>query len=122
MRRVRPAQGVSLADVPAEAALVYAGERADLVGQLAPMFRDLLTKEGLNTVYEDVELPLVPVLVEVERAGVRIDGPALAGQSHRLEQELALRTAQIYGARAARSKSIRPSSSRSSLRQAAVPV
>src|SRR5439155_1835466 len=42
------------------------------------------------------ELPLVPVLVAVERAGIRIDGPALAAQSQRVEQELAQRTAQIY--------------------------
>jgi DNA polymerase-1 len=92
----RGAKAVSLADVPSEAALVYAGERADLVGQLAPLFRELLAKEGLSTVYEHLELPLLPVLVDVERAGVRIDGPALAEQSQRLEQELVLRTAQIY--------------------------
>jgi DNA polymerase-1 len=92
----RGAKAVSLADVPVEAALTYAGERADLVGQLAPMFRDLLAKEGLFPVYEQVDLPLVPVLVEVERAGVRIDGPALAAQSKWFEEELAKRTAQIY--------------------------
>ena len=37
-------------------------------------------------------------MIAVERAGVRIDGPALAAQSHRLEQELKQRTAQIYEA------------------------
>jgi DNA polymerase-1 len=41
-------------------------------------------------------LPLVPVLVDVERAGVHIDGPALGSQSQRLEQDLAKRTQEIY--------------------------
>ena len=41
----RGAKAVSLADVPVEAALDYAGERADLAGQLAPLFRELL-EEG----------------------------------------------------------------------------
>jgi DNA polymerase-1 len=94
----RGAKAVSLADVPAESALDYAGERADLAGQLAPRFREVLAQEQLREVYERLELPLIPVLIAVERAGVRVDGPALAAQSQKLEQELARRTAQIYEA------------------------
>ena len=71
----RGAKAVSLADVPVEAVVDYAGERADLAGQLAPLFRDLLEKEQLDEVYATLELPLIPVLVAIERAGVRIDRP-----------------------------------------------
>jgi DNA polymerase I len=92
----RGSKAVTLADVPVEAAADYACERADLAGQLAPIFRAQLEKDELTSVYATLERPLIPVLVAVERAGVRIDGPALAGQSKRLEQELAQRTAQIY--------------------------
>jgi DNA polymerase-1 len=92
----RGAKALSLANLPVDAALDYAGERADLVGQIAPVARDLLTKEALGEVYTSVELPLVPVLVAVERAGIRIDGPALAAQSTQVEQELTRRTALIF--------------------------
>jgi len=94
----RGAKSVSLADIPVEAAVTYAGERADLVVQLAPIFREMLAKEQLTDVYDTLEKPLVPVLVAVERAGVRIDGPSLASQSQRLEQDLARRTKEIYEA------------------------
>src|SRR2546428_12064841 len=77
----RGAKAVSLADLPIEAAIDYAGERADLAGQLAPIFRDLLAKEHLADVYTALELPLIPVLVAIERAGVRVDAPALLAQS-----------------------------------------
>jgi DNA polymerase-1 len=92
----RGVKAVSLADLPVEAAVDYAGERADLVGQLAPIFRELLAKEQLTEVYETLELPLVPVLIAVERAGIRIDGGAMAGLSQKVEQDLAQRTARIY--------------------------
>jgi len=92
----RGVKALSLADVPVEAALDYAGERADLVGQLAPRFRELLDREQLREVYETIEHPLIPVLVAMERAGVRVDGPALAAQSQKIEQELAQRTARIF--------------------------
>ena len=92
----RGAKSVSLADLPVEAALTYAAERADLVVQLAPIFRDLLAREQLGEVYSYLELPLIPVLVAVEQAGVRIDGPALASQSQRLVADLARRTKEIY--------------------------
>jgi DNA polymerase-1 len=94
----RGVKAVSLADVPVEAILDYAAERADLVGQLAPVFRELMAKEHLSDVYETLERPLIPVLVDVERAGIRIDGPSLASQSQRLEQDIARRSKEIYEA------------------------
>jgi DNA polymerase-1 len=92
----RGVKALSLADVPVEAAVDYAGERADLVGQLAPIFRELLVKERLNEVYDTLELPLVPVLIAVERAGIRVDGHAMAGLSQKVEQDLARRTGRIF--------------------------
>ncbi len=92
----RGAKAVSLADVPVEMALDYAGERADLVRQLTPRLREQLAHDELIGVYDEVERPLIPVLVAVERAGVRVDGPALAAQSQKIEQELSQRTTQIY--------------------------
>ena len=46
--------------------------------------------------YQSLELPLVPVLVAIERAGVRIDAAALLSQSQRIDQELASRSRQIF--------------------------
>jgi len=92
----RGAKAMSLADVPVDAALVYACERADLVGQLAPALHQMLAKEQLSDVYSTLELPLVPVLIAVERAGIRVDTTALAAQSQRVDQELAQRSATIF--------------------------
>jgi DNA polymerase-1 len=94
----RGVKALSFADVPPDVLLNYAAERADLVGQLAPVFAALLEKEQLVSVYEELERPLIPVLVEVERAGIRIDGPSLAAQSQRLEQEIARRSKDIFEA------------------------
>jgi DNA polymerase I len=94
----RGAKAISFADVPPDRLLNYAAERADIVGQLAPVFRELLDKEELSRVYEELELPLIPVLVDIERAGVRIDGPKLAAQSQRLEQDIARRSKEIHDA------------------------
>jgi DNA polymerase-1 len=50
----------------------------------------------MDGVFRDIELPLVPVLADIERHGVRIDLPALAGQSTRNDAELASRSAKIF--------------------------
>ncbi len=89
-------KALSLAELPAEAAVDYACERADLAGQLGPVFQDLLAKEDLREVYDTLELPLIPVLVAMERAGVRIDARALSAQSQHVDRELATRSAQIF--------------------------
>src|SRR5439155_1410241 len=79
----RGAKAVSLADLPVDAAIDYAGERADLAGQLAPLLRGLLVKEQLDGVYTTLELPLVPVLVAVERAGIRRPGASIRASTRR---------------------------------------
>ena len=92
----RGAKAISFADVPLERMLDYAGERADLALQMAGPLRELLRREELEELYQQFELPLVPVLVAIERAGVRIDGPTLLSQSGNVDRELARRAAQIY--------------------------
>jgi DNA polymerase-1 len=89
-------RALTLAELPVEAVVDFAGERADLVGQLAPLLENQLKKEELTQVYHTLELPLVPVLVDVERAGVHIDSAALLAQSQRVEQELTRLMKQVY--------------------------
>jgi DNA polymerase I len=92
----RGAKAIPFAQIPAENALDYSGERADLALQLSGTLRSLLQREDLDKLYRDLELPLIPVLVAIEQAGIRIDGPALSKQSTHVEQELASRSARIF--------------------------
>ncbi len=92
----RGVKSVSFAQIPVDAALDYAGERSDLAWQLAPVLRELLAREDLETLYEQLEHPLIPVLAAIERAGVRIDGPALASQSQQIDQELNRLASRVY--------------------------
>jgi DNA polymerase-1 len=92
----RGVKGVSFAAIPIAAARDFGGERADLALQLSAKLRDLLQRENLEQLYCEIERPLIPVLVDIERAGVRIDGDALRTQSDRVEQELNRLAATIY--------------------------
>ena len=44
----------------------------------------LLARDELTEVYRSLELPLIPVLIAVEQAGVRVDSAALAVQSRQV--------------------------------------
>jgi DNA polymerase I len=92
----RGARSVSFAQIPVQAALDYAGERSDLALQVSEPLRELLTKEDLERLYEQLEHPLIPVLIDIERAGIRIDGPALASQSQNIDEELNRLAARVY--------------------------
>jgi DNA polymerase-1 len=92
----RGVKAVSLSQLTPEAALTFACERADLARQLSASFAPRLAEAGLDSLFRDVEMPLVPVLASVERVGVRLDGPALAAQSQRIEGELARYSARIF--------------------------
>jgi DNA polymerase-1 len=94
--RGKGAKAINVSETTPESVLDYAGERADLALQLADRLSNALVTEALDSVYRDLEQPLLPVLAAMEQTGVRIDGAALAAQSQHVERELQKRAAQIY--------------------------
>jgi DNA polymerase-1 len=65
-----------------------AGERADYLQRLAPLLRREIAAEGLENVYEKIDLPLSRVLAEMERVGVLVDPEALNKMSQSMEKEV----------------------------------
>jgi DNA polymerase-1 len=94
--RGKGVKALAFAQVPTDAMVKYAGERADLTLQLAPRLTSAMQAAGLESVYRDLELPLVPVLTAMELAGVRVDAKVLAAQATKLDAELTTRAARIY--------------------------
>ena len=90
------ARAPGLADVPVDAVVEYAGERSDLALQAAERLVPRLAGDGLERLYRDLELPLVPVLVDLERAGVCLDTRALAAQSVAMDAQLSALQAEIH--------------------------
>jgi DNA polymerase-1 len=62
-------------------------ESADITQRLAASLRDEVEKQQLTSVYDEIDLPLVPVLARMEQAGVKIDCDVLRAMSVRLEGE-----------------------------------
>jgi len=65
-----------------------AGERADFLQRLAPVLRKEVEAQGLESVYEKIDLPLAGVLAEMERVGILVDPDALAKMSQSMEKEV----------------------------------
>ncbi len=71
-------------------------EAADITGRLTAAFRDEVKNAGLTKLYEEIDLPLVPVLARMEQAGVKIDTAALARMSTELEREISVKEKEIH--------------------------
>jgi len=73
-------------------------EAADIAGRLAGALRSEVEQAGLVKLYEEMDLPLVPVLARMEHAGVKIDTSALSQMSTELEREIASKAKEVYEA------------------------
>jgi len=71
-------------------------ESADITGRLASALRAEVEQANLTKLYEEMDLPLVPVLARMEQAGVKIDTAALTQMSSQLEGESAVKAKEIY--------------------------
>jgi DNA polymerase I len=71
-------------------------ETADVTGRLAAALREDVKQAGLTNLYEEMDLPLVPVLARMEQAGVKIDTAALAKMSTELERESNAKAKEIH--------------------------
>ena len=82
--------------VPIDKAVAYAAEDADVTLRLWHILKPRLAAERRMTVYETLERPLVPVIVEMERAGVKVDKAVLARLSSDFAQKMARFEDEIY--------------------------
>ncbi|HTD96528.1 MAG TPA: DNA polymerase I, partial [Edaphobacter sp.] len=71
-------------------------EAASAVQRIAPILRKEIETSGVTNVYDTIDLPLVPVLLRMEQAGVRIDPATLSAMSNRLAIDIDNLAERIY--------------------------
>jgi DNA polymerase-1 len=87
---------IGFAEVPVEAAGAYACEDADLPLRLKAVLEPMLEERELTRLFEEVEMPLVEVLAEMEMAGVAVDVAFLEEMSGELATEMERLVGEIY--------------------------
>ncbi len=75
----------------------YACACADAIGQLSDLLAAEMEKQGIHKLFDDVEMPLVPILVRMQRNGVLLDISLLAEMSERLGDRLTALESEICG-------------------------
>ncbi|HEV3144690.1 MAG TPA: DNA polymerase I [Gemmataceae bacterium] len=74
----------------------YSGEDADVAWRLAELLEPELEREGLEALYDELEVPLIEVLSMLECTGVRLDVSMLARLSKEMDQQLQLIEKEIH--------------------------
>jgi DNA polymerase-1 len=87
---------VTMREVPVEQVVDYAAEDADVTLQLANIFRPMLTELNAQELAEKIENPLIYVLADIEKAGVRVDVDTLNRYSKELETDITRLEASVY--------------------------
>ncbi|MDH5749926.1 MAG: DNA polymerase I, partial [Rhodospirillales bacterium] len=82
--------------VPLDKALDYAAEDADITRRLHEALKPRLAQEHMVTVYETLERPLIPVLVDMEQNGIKVDAGELKRLSDDFESRLAALEIEIH--------------------------
>ena len=82
------ADQLSMEQIPIENVAEYACEDADVTLQVCNVLRPDIEKQGVSQVCYEIECPLVPVLVDMEHEGIRLDADALVKYSGVLENEI----------------------------------
>ncbi len=82
--------------VPLDKAVAYAAEDADITLRLWQQFKPQLHVKRVTTVYETLERPLVPVLAQMERNGIKVDRDTLSRMSNAFAQKMAGLEDELY--------------------------
>jgi DNA polymerase-1 len=86
----------SMSTLNAEQICDYACEDADITYQLFEILGPQLEKEGLMELFTDVEMPLMPILADMEWEGIKIEIPFLKVYSQELEKDIAIIEKEIF--------------------------
>ena len=88
---------ITFDQVPLDKALDYAAEDADVTLRLHQALKPRLAPERLTTVYETLERPLVPVLTDMERTGIKVDRDELRRLSNDFASRIDALGTEIHG-------------------------
>ena len=86
----------TMRDVPVENVVDYAAEDADVTLQLANVFEPMLAERNATKLAEEIENPLIYVLADIEKEGVRIDIETLNNYSIELQTEITKAEQSVY--------------------------
>ncbi|WP_348797615.1 DNA polymerase I [Flavobacterium adhaerens] len=86
----------SMRDVPLEDIKEYAAEDADITFQLKQNFSPILDKVETKKLFDEIEIPLIPVLASMELEGINLDVPFLQSMSVEMQQESNALEQKIY--------------------------
>ena len=87
---------LSMRDVPLEDIKEYATEDADITLQLKEHFQPILEKVGTKKLFDEIEIPLVQVLADMEAEGIRLDVNFLKSMSVDMQKEINEFEQKIY--------------------------
>ena len=87
---------ITMAQVPVAAAASYAGADADMTLRLMRVLEPKLREAGLETLFHEVEMPLIPVLARMELSGMRVDREFLQRMGRDLDEQLVALQGQAY--------------------------
>ncbi|KRA80526.1 DNA polymerase I [Altererythrobacter sp. Root672] len=89
-------KAIPFGEVPLTKATEYAAEDADVTWRLYKTLKPRLALENGTRVYQRVDRPLIPVVAQMERNGIKVDRQALAGLSEEFAKEIARIEGEIY--------------------------
>ncbi len=89
-------KAISFAEVPLDKAVAYAAEDADVTWRLHAVLKSRLADEGASRVYQRVDRPLIAVVAQMERHGIKVDRERLAGLSAEFATAISALEAEIH--------------------------
>lgn len=89
-------KGMNFTDVPLDKAVPYAAEDADITFQLWLLFEPQLKEAQLFSLFTNIEMPILPILAEMEIAGIHIDKKALNSYGIELTADIAKAQQNVY--------------------------
>jgi len=89
-------KAIPFGEVPLSRATEYAAEDADVTWRLHALLHPRLAIEHSTRVYERVDRPLIPVVAEMERSGIKVDRAALARLSEEFANEIGRIESEIH--------------------------
>ena len=89
-------KGKNFTDVPLETAVKYGSEDADFTWQLWQIFEEELKKNNLFSLFTDLEMPILPILAQMEMTGIHIEKSELAEYSKDLSSQIEKLQSEIY--------------------------